>query len=471
MFQTTKYTKIVCTLGPASSDIKTLEKMVLAGMNVARLNFSHGTYDQFKEIIRNVRTVSEKLKRPIAILQDLQGPKIRVADAPAEGIAVKKGDTITLTTQEIKADKKLIPVDYEKFHEDVKEGDLLLIDDGLIECEVEKIEGTEVVCTVMNNGLIKSRKGINAPMSDIQMSALTEKDRKDLDFGIAHEVDYVALSFVRTAEDMNELRKIITSHKSEAKIMAKIEQRQAVENLEEIIQASDAVMIARGDLGIEIPAENVPIVQKRAIVLCNHYGKPVITATHILNSMVENPRATRAEISDAANAVFDHSDALMLSNETAVGKYPIEAVETLAKVASATEGNIQKHFQNSYQRKKDVDRAISNATCLNAAELAMDIHAEYIVAVSTTGFTAEHIAKHRFYTPIITVTPYEKVKNQMALVWGCNEVFVKKVDFKNISEEIENLLKEKKIGKKGDEVVIVVNASKKQKIISTIILP
>lgn len=465
-----KNTKIVCTLGPSSSSIETIEKMVLAGMNVARLNFSHGDYAQFEQIIKNIRTVSEKLKTPIAILQDLQGPKIRIAKihsatSTPDGLKIKKNQKITI------GKNGGIETDYENFAKDVRPDELILIDDGLIEMTIEKIESGKISCTCLNSGIIKLRKGVNVPGGNLRIETLTGKDRNDLKFGLSQDVDYIALSFVRTAKDITDLKKMIRAKKSDAEVMAKIETRQAVENLEEIIKTADAIMIARGDLGIEIPPEQVPIVQKKTILLCNQYGKPVITATHILNSMVENPRATRAEISDAANAIFDHSDALMLSNETAVGKYPVEAVETLAKVASATEKNLQEIKQLlPYHRKKFQELGISNATCLNAAELALDIHANFIVAVSISGYTAQHIAKHRLYTPLITITQSEKIRRKLALVWGCNTFFIERINFQKIPEEVENLLKKNKITKKGDEVVIVVNASKKQKIISTIVI-
>lgn len=460
-----KNTKIVCTLGPASSSIEIIQKMALAGMNVARLNFSHGDYKQFEQIIKNIRTVSEKLKTPIAILQDLQGPKIRIAKVSPDGMKVKKGQKITI------GKNGDIDTDYENFAKDVHRGELILIDDGLIEMTIEKIESGKVQCTCLNSGIIKLRKGVNVPGGNLRIETLTKKDQNDLEFGLSQDVDYIALSFVRTAKDITDLKKIIRAKKSDAHVMAKIETRHAVQNLEEIIKTADAIMIARGDLGIEIPPEQVPIVQKKTILLCNQYGKPVITATHILNSMVENPRATRAEISDAANAIFDHSDALMLSNETAVGKYPVEAVKTLAKVASATEKNLQEIKQFlPYHRKKFQELAISNATCLNAAELALDIHANFIVAVSISGYTAQHIAKHRLYTPLITITQSEKIRRKLALVWGCNMIFIERIDFQKIPEEVENLLKKNKIAKKGDEVVIVMNASKKQKIISTIVI-
>ncbi len=469
-----KRTKIVCTLGPASSDLVTLEKMIRAGMNVARLNFSHGTYPQFEKIIKNIRQLSKKLDTPIAILQDLQGPKIRIGEMPENGVEIKANEEIILSTNHdkfsTKKEIKIFPVQYRELHEDVTKNDLILIDDGLIEVKVTKVEGTSIHAIAQTDGIIKSRKGINVPTASLAADPLTSKDLQDLAFGIKHDVDYVALSFVREASDIIRLKKILRDKKCAAKVMAKIERHEAVKNLEDIVKVSDALMVARGDLGIEIPAENVPIVQKRTILLANIYGKPVITATHMLNSMIENPRATRAEISDAANAVFDHSDALMLSNETAVGKYPVEAVETLARVAHATEENLEKYEHLLPFKIKKFDLPISSATCLNATKLAVDINADFIVAISLSGYTAQHIAKHRIYKPIITFTNSEKVRNQLALVWGLNHIFVKKMNFKNASQEVAQFLRTEKIAKKGQEVVTVINASKDENIISTTII-
>ncbi len=468
-----KNTKIVCTLGPASSDPKTLEKMIRAGMNVARLNFSHGTYSEFAKMIKTIRALSKKLNTPIAILQDLQGPKIRIGEVPKEGIAIKKGEVIILSTAD-KTYKKvhgisLFPVQFKHLHKDVGPKDTILIDDGLMELTVKKVSRRAIYCEAATDGTIKSHKGINVPTASLSADPLTPKDLKDLAFGIKHDVDYVALSFVRQASDITRLKKILASKKCAAKVMAKIERHEAVKNLEEIVEASDAIMVARGDLGIEIPAENVPIVQKRTILLANTYGKPVITATHMLNSMIENPRATRAEISDAANAVFDHSDALMLSNETAVGKYPLEAVETLARVARVTEENVQKYEQLLPFKTRNIDTGISKATCLNAVKLALDINADAIVAVTQSGFTAQNIAKHRIYKPIITITNSKKVRNQLSLVWGLNDIFIKKINSKNSILKITKSLKKEGIIKEGQEIVTVINASKTEKRISTTI--
>lgn len=465
-----KNTKIICTLGPASEDIHTIEKMVRAGMNVVRLNFSHGTYEQFEKLIKNVREISRKLNTPIAIMQDLQGPKIRIGTLPQEGVEIKKGETVILTTRPEIGRKGLIPIQYKKLPKEVKEGHMILIDDGLIELEVKRTRSNTIFCKVITGGTIKTHKGINVPGADLSVSTITEKDKRDLKFALRLGIDYVALSFVKSGKDIVELKKLIKKYPGDAKVIAKIERQEAVKNLEGIIRVADAIMVARGDLGIEIPAEMVPIVQKKIIEHSNLHGKPVITATQILQSMVESPRATRAEISDAANAVFDHTDALMLSNESAVGKYPVEAVETLSKVAATVEAAIQKEEFLLPHKIRKFDLPISNATCLNAAKLALDINANMIVAVTGSGFTAKHIAKHRLYKPIITLTDSEKVKHQLALVWGLNHIFVKKLDLKHAAQEVRKFLKHKQLVKKGDEVVIVVNASKKEKLISTIII-
>ncbi len=463
-----KKTKIVCTIGPASQDRKTIERMVKAGMNVARLNFSHGTYEQFLSIIQNIRMVSKKLKTPIAIMQDLQGPKIRVGEMPANGIRLKKDATIILTTARITGSAKKIPVQYQNLPKDVHKKDRILIDDGLIELQVIKVKGREIFCRVLNPGVVLNHKGINVPTASISADPITQKDIKDLAFGLKNNVDYVALSFVKSAKNMIELREMIHRLRGRAKIIAKLERHEAVENMEEIIDASDAVMVARGDLGIEIPAEKVPVVQKRIIHLANLHGKPVITATQILQSMVINPRPTRAEISDAANAVFDHSDALMLSNESAIGKYPVQATMTLAKVAASTEQELSLHKELLPQKLFGENLPVSYATCLNGAKLALDINARLIVAITGSGFTAEHIAKHRIYIALIAITEDPKVERELALVWGIAKVFVQKINMENAAEEIKKLLVTKKLAKHGDKIVVVSNASKEEKLIFTV---
>jgi len=464
-----KNTKIIATIGPSSYSENILKKMVNAGMNAVRLNFSHGKYKEFREVIRLVRKIAADYKTPIAIIQDLQGPKIRIGEMPASGINLKNGRRIILTTKNIIGNQKIIPVQYKNLPKEVKRGDTILIDDGLIELRVIYDRFDKIYCKVIKGGNVKSHKGINAPGATIKADPITSKDKKDVFFGVKNGVDYIALSFVKSAGDIIRLKKLIKSAHGNARVIAKIERPEAVRNLKKIIQAADGIMVARGDLGIEMPAETVPIIQKRIIHLANLYGKPVITATQILQSMVENPIATRAEISDAANAVFDHTDAMMLSNETAVGKYPVEAVSTLTKVACAVEKNLQK-YKELLPTKRYFDMPISNATCLNAAKLAMDINADAIVAVTLSGFTAQQISRHRLYIPIIAITPSEKVANQLALVWGVNKIIVSKLHIENATKEVREILIEKNLVKKGSEIVIVVNASKDEKLINTIII-
>jgi pyruvate kinase len=463
-----KNTKIVCTLGPASENVHTIEKMILAGMNVARLNFSHGDYSEFARLIRNIRAASKKLGVPIAIMQDLQGPKIRVGEMPEKGISIKKNEIVILTTSNVTGVPGKIPVQYKGLPQDVRKNDRILIDDGLLELHVLKIKGHDITCRVINSGTVYKHKGINVPTASISANPITSKDKQDLAFALENDVDYVALSFVKSPKNIIELRELIRRKHGQAKIIAKIERHEAVDNLESIIQETDGVMVARGDLGVEVPAETVPLIQKRMIHLANIHGKPVITATQILQSMVENPRPTRAEISDAANAIFDHSDALMLSNESAVGKYPVEATHTLAKVATSVEQFLKKHKEFLPNLLFHENMPVSYATCLHGTKLAMDIGARLIVAVTYSGFTAQHVAKHRSYIPIIAITEDKKVQQQLALVWGINRVFTEKLELKNCPHQTRKLLLKHNLAKKGDKIVIISNASKEDKHISVI---
>lgn len=459
-------TKIVCTLGPASESEAMIEKMIKAGMNVARLNFSHGDYDEFAKLITRIRKISKKLGVAVAIMQDLQGPKIRVGEMPAAGIEIKKNQTIILTTANITGIENKIPVQYKDLPKDVHKNDRILIDDGLIELHVTKVTSREITCTVLNGGTVYKHKGINVPTASIRANPITPKDKQDLYFGLKNDVDYVAMSFVKSAKNIIELRELIRKKRGEAKIVAKIERHEAVKNLESIIIETDAVMVARGDLGVEVAAEEVPLIQKRMIHLANIHGKPVITATQMLQSMVENPRPTRAEMSDAANAVFDHTDALMLSNETAVGKFPIEAVQTLVKASTAVERFLKTHneFQNNRLFLENVP--VSYATCMNGTKLAIDIGAKLIVTMTNSGFTAQHVAKHRTYIPIIVITPNEKVRQQLALVWGINHSIVHSINMTH--NELRKLLLKQKLAKKGDKVVVISNAGSAEKVISSI---
>ncbi len=459
-------TKIVCTLGPATESPAMIEKMIRAGMSVARLNFSHGEYDEFAKLIANIRKISKKLGQPVAIMQDLQGPKIRVGEMPEKGVSIKKGETIVLTTANIAGREGKIPIQYKDLPKDVRKGDRILMDDGLLEMDVIRVTPTEITCKVINGGTVFRHKGINVPTASISANPITTKDKQDLFFALKNDVDYVALSFVKSAKNIVELRDLIRQKRGKAKIIAKIERHEAVENLESIIIETDAVMVARGDLGVEVAGEKVPLIQKQMIHLANIHGKPVITATQILQSMVTNPRPTRAEMSDAANAVFDHTDALMLSNESAVGKFPIEATQTLAKVANSVENFLKKHKNFQPNRLFLENTPVSYATCMNGTKLAIDIGAKLIVTMTQSGFTAQHVAKHRPYIPIVAVTPDEKVRQQLSLVWGINEIIVNNINLTH--HQVKKLLIKHGLVKKGDKVVVISNASTEEKVISTI---
>jgi len=471
-----KNTKVVCTLGPASDEATTLQKMISAGMNVARLNFSHGSYDHMKKLIRTIRKASKAENKPVAILQDLQGPKIRVGKLPENGIELKKGKTIILHAGGKKyhaGEPPEIPVQYKNLHKDVKNGDILLLDDGYLEVEITRKKGEQLYCTVKTGGTLKSNKGINCPTASISAKTITPKDKKDLEFGLKQGIDYVALSFVRSAKDIHELRAILKKKKHEnVKIISKIERHEAVKDLESIVDASDAVMVARGDLGIEVPAEQVPIIQKEIIHWALLYGKPVIVATQVLESMIQNPRATRAEISDAANAVFGHTDAIMLSAETSVGKYPVNAVRTLAKVARATEKEMKKKQFLLHNHLFEKDMPITDATCYNAALIAAEIKAKHIVIMTKSGYTAQQIMKHRPHTPVTVITPNENVRRQLQLVWGLNHIHVIKSAFKPFAKKAQTIipLLKKECGMKNGEEIVIVNAGKRNNFITTIVL-
>lgn len=475
-----KYTKIVCTLGPSSDSITEITNLVQAGMNVARLNFSHGSYEHHTKLINNIRKIEKITGKRIGILQDLQGPKIRLGILPEEGIKIKKNEIVILTANKISAKNTKdtnahfvrIPIQYKNLVKDVKTNDLILIGDGMIEIKVLKIVKDKIFCKTKIPGILKSNQGINVPTASISRSTITAKDKKDLKFGLKHKVDFIALSFVKSAKDIHALRKLIEAYSNppaNIPIVAKIERHEAVTNLKEIIQTSDAVMVARGDLGVDIPPEQVPIVQKRIIALANKFAKPVITATEVLNSMVTSPRATRAEVSDAANAIFDHTDAIMLSNETSIGKYPAKATSTLSKVAAVVEQELQKYeelkLENFSQHSSQ-----TCATCTNACEIASETNADFIVVVSETGYTARQIARCRHCIPIIVVTNKEKTARELTLVWGLNTIIVDKYLDKseNKIDRVIQLLKSKKIARKGKKIVIVCKTNKKENLISSI---
>lgn len=421
-----KRTKIVCTIGPASSSPETLRKLVASGMNVARLNFSHGTYDDHAELIRKIRAVSEELGTPVAILQDLQGPKIRVGDLPKEGVQLASGAKVVFTTGEADIPALKLPVTYEKLHEDVKAGERILLDDGLLSAKVLEVKGRDVVCEMIDGGMLTSHKGVNFPDSHLTVSPITEKDKADVVFGVGQHVDFIALSFVRSAKEIGDLRALIKAaesapgferkHEAPIRIIAKMEKREALENLDAIVEAVDAIMVARGDLGIETDAAAVPIAQKRLIAKCRDVAKPVIVATQMLDSMIRNPRPTRAEVSDVANAVIDHADAVMLSGETAGGKYPVEAVEIMARIVRETEASTLDDIDVEHRRgdARSVEEAVSEI----ANVLVRDVDTRLIIVASGLGDLGRIVSRFRPETPIMVATDDARVMRQLCLSWG-----------------------------------------------------
>ncbi len=456
---TSKRTKIVCTLGPSSHDAATVEAMARAGMNVARLNFSHGTYEDHGKLVALIRALAKKTGEPIAILQDLQGPKIRVGELPKAGVELVKDSTVIFSTDPAAAAPK-IPVSYEKLHEDVRAGDRILLDDGLLEVAVTAVAGRDISCRVVVGGTLTSHKGFNLPTVTLTIPAITAKDREDAKFGVANGVDWIALSFVRGARDIEELRGIIASAgKGEVpKIIAKIEKHEALANIDEIIEAADGIMVARGDLGIETPAEDVPLAQKTIIRKCLAAAKPVIVATQMLDSMIRNPRPTRAEVSDVANAVIDHTDAVMLSGESASGKYPVEAVETMARIVIETEASSFDDMPPP-ERPHGVETG-AKAIAVIAAILAVDVGAKAIVTASATGEGARLVSRCRAELPIYAATPSERVRNQLALSWSvAPRAIAKRKSAEELLEGCIKLLKKEKLLAKGDRIVAVAGES------------
>ncbi|WP_339321822.1 pyruvate kinase [Paenibacillus sp. FSL W8-0194] len=448
-------TKIVCTIGPSSESLENTKKLILAGMNVARLNFSHGDFEEHGNRIKNIRQAAKELNKTVAILLDTKGPEIRTGKLAVEPIELVQDEYITLTTEEILGDKDRISITYKDLPNDVEVGSTILIDDGLIGLTVVGVEGTEIKCRIVNGGTIKSKKGVNVPGVAISLPGITEKDANDIVFGIEQDIDFIAASFVRKASDVQEIRDLLAKHNaSHIKIISKIENQQGVDNLDEILEASDGLMVARGDLGVEIPAEEVPLVQKRMIEKCNLAGKPVITATQMLDSMQRNPRPTRAEASDVANAIFDGTDAIMLSGETAAGKYPVESVLTMSRIAEKAESalNYREIFlKQRIAQETTVTEAISQSVAISA----LDLNAKAIISSTESGLTARVVSKYRPQAPIIAVTTKERTLRQLALTWGVTPIQGKTAS--STDEMFEYSLKgglESGLVKPGDLVVI-----------------
>ena len=412
-------TKIVCTLGPATNDVEIMKQLIHNGMDAARINFSHGTYETHAETIAKLKQAREELNAPIPLILDTKGPEIRVKTFKEDKVRLEEDATFTLTTREVEGDVNIVSVTYADLPKDVHRGSRILIDDGLIELKVEDITETDVVCKVVNGGVVKSRKGVNLPGVEVNLTSLMEKDIEDLKFGVENGFDIVAASFIRSAEDVLKIRRVLEENGGgQMHIISKIENQQGVENIDKILEASDGIMVARGDLGVEIPPEEVPLVQKILIAKANRIGKPVITATQMLESMVHSPRPTRAEANDVANAIFDGSDAIMLSGETAAGAYPLEAVATMARIALKAESAVDyaaKLANTTEPARVNITNAISMAACATAAELKTAA----ITTVTKSGFTARMISRYRPTCPLIASTSDETVWRQMNLIWGC----------------------------------------------------
>lgn len=418
-----KRTKIVATIGPSSQDENTLREMIRSGLNVARINFSHGTQEKHGEVIARIRQIAEEENAVVGILADLQGPKIRLGNLDPDPIQIKPGDQLVLTSRENPDQSKgHLPLPHPEFVRDIRPGNRLLLDDGELEMVVRSATLDALTCEVVIGGALKSRKGVTSPDAMLtSISALTEKDREDAVFALSQGVDFMAMSFVRNADDMRELRWLLRHHGGDVWLIAKIEKFEAIDNFEEILEHSDGIMVARGDLGLEIAAAEVPIQQKRIIKMCNQIGKPVITATQMLNSMIESPRPTRAEASDVANAIFDGTDAVMLSGETASGNYPVVAVQTMAAIAEKSESNLFNYGTLPARLATNVSRVgnvTANAISFATTQIADIVDATMIVTSTWTGYTALRVARERPSTPILCVTPNRLTYNRMSLVWG-----------------------------------------------------
>lgn len=456
MFEKLSYnkTKIVATVGPASNNKEMLRALVREGVDVFRLNFSHGSHEDHLKVIKAVRELNEEMGTHVCLLQDLQGPKIRVQDMQPD-VMLERGQEFIITTRELVGNREMASTSYKALPNDVKEGDSILIDDGKIELRVREVRDIDVVTEVVYGGPLKSKKGINLPNTKVSAPSLTDKDLKDLEFGLKHDVEWVALSFVRKAHDITVLRSIIDQNKSNAKIIAKIEKPEALSNIDEIIELTDAIMVARGDLGVEIWMEEVPMVQKMLVEKCNKASKPVIVATQMMESMIENPRPTRAETNDVANAVMDGADALMLSAETAAGKYPIEVIRSMVRTIASVEKN-----QKIYYRYRELDPAKDSYTndslVLSACKLAKDIGAKAIVGMTYSGHTAFRAASHRPNTNIFVFTANTTILNTMSLLWGARTYFYDKMfSTDQTMDDVENVLKRDGHVKTGDTFIVL----------------
>ena len=421
-----KKTKIVCTLGPASSDAEVIRQMLLAGMDVARVNFSHGTHEAHGKTIDNFRAVRDSLGKAAAVMLDTKGPEIRTGNFKEGKVMLEEGQTFTLTTNEIEGDSSICSITYKMLPQELSAGDTVLIDDGKIRMTVQETTATEIICIVKNGGAVSNRKGINVPKVRLNMEYLSPVDKADIMYGIEKDVDYIAASFIRKADDVHDLRNFLDANGGKKiKIISKIENVEGIDNFEEILELSDGIMVARGDMGVEVDFERLPGIQKRFIKRCQQSGKICITATQMLESMISSPVPTRAEITDVANAVFDGTSAVMLSGESAMGKYPVEAVKAMAKIARQAEHDDPRHGSNNENVWHEMDASdTTNAVGHAACTLAKDIRANALMAITSSGYTARRMSKFRPVTKIIAATPYRKTFHQLSMVWGVQPIVV-----------------------------------------------
>lgn len=453
--------KIICTIGPASEDENVLRKLIQSGMDIARLNFSHGSHQDHLQKMERIRKISKELGKPVAILQDLQGPKIRIGKFKEPPIQLKPGDLFTITTRKVLGDQHQVSTTYKNLPHDVQPGDTILVNDGLIKLRVKSKTESDVLCEIVNGGSLYDRRGINLPGVKISEPSLTEKDKQDVMFGLEHGIDYVALSFVRDAKSVLDLRSFMGDR--DVPIIAKLEKPEALENLDAIIDAADGVMVARGDLGVEISSEKVPSVQKTIIEKCLLKNKPVITATQMLDSMMVHPIPTRAEATDVANAIFDGSDAVMLSGETAFGDYPIESVRTMNSIIKESEKHRQFFRINPDDRLENILHDFSTSICHSAYHSAHEINAKFIVVLTRSGFTALKMSNFRPEAPILALTSTLQTYRRMALYWGVIPLFIEKEIFMSEDlNDLEQVLRQSNWIKSGDRLVIVAGSSRRQ---------
>jgi pyruvate kinase len=448
-----RHSKIVCTIGPASRTPRMIRKLLEAGMDVARLNFSHGSHEEHGQNIVILREAAMALKKPLAILADLQGPKIRTgAMAGGSKVLLRAGQKFTITTAKVLGDSTRVSTIFRPLPHEVKSGDRILLADGLIELRVEKVKAQDVICQVANGGLLGEHKGINLPGVKLHVPALTEKDRSDLRFALKHGADYIAVSFIRHPEDVLLAKSLIKRAGRDTPVIAKLEKPEAIENLEAILTVTDAVMVARGDLGVEMSPERVPVVQKNIITRAREFRRPVITATQMLESMTENPRPTRAEASDVANAIFDGTDAVMLSAETATGKYPVEAVGMMARIIEAAEDSIQGYPRPGTQERLKIPETIAELVCHASAEL----HMRLIAVFTHSGFTARLVSRYRPFVPIVAFCPDAAIRRRMALIWGVTPRSIRDIaKIEGLAAIAEQRLLEERFVKKGDVIGII----------------